>query len=128
MNVNFSLQIRKYKKEIKGLVQNKLSFFFNNLNVLKKNKNIIYLNNNIEKLSNYKDMLNHASIYFKSFGKNNFIIILYKNKIIYNKSIGQYKLNNIRIKKKKKELREIFILFVKILQNFFLKICSLNIK
>lgn len=43
-----------------------------------------------------------ASIYYQSLGKNTFITVLYDNKLIFNKSIGHIKYNDIQIKKKQK--------------------------
>jgi hypothetical protein len=62
---------------------------------------------------------NHASIYFRSFGKNTFINVLYKNRIIYNKSIGKLKINNIKIKKKEKNIKRNLYAFGKEFTDFF---------
>jgi hypothetical protein len=82
-------------------------------------EDIIKLNYLLEETSRFKEIENHAIINFKSIGKNTFINVLYKDRLIYNKSIGKFKINNVKIKKKEKNLKRNLFSFSKEFTDFF---------
>jgi hypothetical protein len=107
---------------INSLVKNKLFSFFSNIQLKKNKKQLSYLYK-INKKSKFNSSRNHASIFFQSLGKNTFVTVLFKNKLIYNKSIGELKIGNAQIKKKEKRLvRNVFLFGDKFANYFFNKL------
>jgi hypothetical protein len=87
----------------------------------KDEENILKLNYLVDETSRYREIENHAVINFKSLGKNTFINVLYKDRIIYNKSIGKFKINNIKLKKKEKNMKRNLFNFSKEFTDYFFK-------
>jgi hypothetical protein len=103
---------------IKNQVLNYISTI--QLKKTKKQYNYLY---KINKKSKVNNLQNHASIFFRSTGKNTFVTVLLKNKLIYNKSIGELKIGNTRIKKKEKRMiRNIYFFSEKFANHFFNKL------
>ena len=82
-------------------------------------ENLLKLNYSLYSSSRYGEIENHAIINFKSLGKNTFINVLYKDRIIYNKSIGKFKINNVKIKKKEKRIKRNLFNFSKEFTDYF---------
>jgi hypothetical protein len=117
MDKAFTFQDIKHKKYYSSSIRNKLKTIIRPLILEKKintfGENIKKFNLNVSRDSKYREIPNHATINFKSIGKNTFINVLYKDRIIYNKSIGKLKINNVKIKKKEKSIKKNLFLFSK---------------
>lgn len=101
LNINKSLLKKNKKKKLNYL--------------LKLNKKSILANNNLKNK-------NHANIYYQNLGRNTFITVSCNNKLIYNKSIGQFKLFNIKIKKREKRRIGNIYAFIKSFNTYFYKV------
>lgn len=107
---------------INTLIKDKLLGYFSRIQLKKNKKQLSYLYK-MNKKSKFNSSRNHAFIYFQSLGKNTFITVLLKNKLIYNKSIGELKIGNTQIKKKEKRLtRNVFFFGDKFANFFFTKL------
>lgn len=67
-----------------------------------------------------------AKIYIQSLGRNTFITVSLNNKLIYNKSIGKFKVFNVRLKKKDKRRMLYINMFLQSFNNYFFNVLTLK--
>jgi hypothetical protein len=67
-----------------------------------------------------------AKIYIQSLGRNTFITVSLDNKLIYNKSLGKFKVFNSRLKKKDKRRMLYINMFLQSFNTHFFKVLTLK--
>jgi hypothetical protein len=111
-----------YKHTIKYYVLNVLQPLIKKVVDEEVKADLTFLNK-ISNKSKYKKELNHANIYYRSIGNNVFIVVLFKDRIIFNTSLGKFKIKKIKIKKKEKKFKNhLYEFSKKFIRTFFGKL------
>lgn len=114
------LYLHKIKSEETKLKMNEMLALHSNTFLNNINSNI---NLNNGSLRNNK---REAKIYIQSLGRNTFITVSLDNKLIYNKSLGKFKVFNALLKKKDKRRMLYINMFLQSFNTYFFKVLTLK--
>ena len=101
-------------------------FQMNEMLALNSNTFLSNLNSNLSSRSDLMSNKNEAKIYIQSIGRNTFITVSLNNLLIYNKSLGKFKVFNARLKKKDKRRMLYINMFLQSFNSYFFKVLTLK--